>query len=63
MKCAAVETVTLVDLLDARGDLTRGRLAHVFFLKVDVEGAEAVVLEGCGDRAADREALVRQLSV
>jgi branched-chain amino acid transport system ATP-binding protein len=23
----------------------------------------AVVLEGCGDRAADREALVRQLSV
>jgi hypothetical protein len=46
VKCAAVETVTLVDLLDARGDLTRGRLAHVFFLKVDVEGAEAVVLEG-----------------
>jgi len=46
VKCGALETVTLVDLLDARGDITKGRNARVFLLKVDVEGAEAVVLAG-----------------
>ena len=45
-KCATIQTLTLVDLLDAHGELTRGRGARVFLLKIDVEGAEAVVLEG-----------------
>ena len=44
--CTDIDTLTLADLLDVEGDLTRGLNARVFLLKVDVEGAEAVVLAG-----------------
>ena len=46
VNCSAVEAVTLAALLDEVGDLTKGREARVFLLKVDVEGAEAAVLAG-----------------
>jgi FkbM family methyltransferase len=44
--CQTLPTVTLAHLVDVQGELTRGRSARVFLLKVDVEGAEAVVLAG-----------------
>lgn len=40
--CSTVRAVTLDDLVDAEA----GARARVFFLKVDVEGAEALVLAG-----------------
>jgi FkbM family methyltransferase len=46
VRCSSIETVALADLLDERGDITKGHGARVFLLKVDVEGAEAVVLAG-----------------
>ena len=46
VNCSTIETVTLVDLLDKQGAITKGKVARVFLLKIDVEGAEAVVLAG-----------------
>jgi len=40
--CAQLQTSTIDDL----GNLKKGHEARVFFLKVDVEGAEAIVLKG-----------------
>jgi FkbM family methyltransferase len=49
-RCTHIETTTVTDLVNSRAGIN----ARVFFLKVDVEGAEALILAGARELFAAR---------